>query len=295
MKTCSQCGLDKPLDSFSHRMRLLKRTGETVPRYEGACKACHVAYSAAYQRKPGVRERQQTMRANKRLAGVPLRPRGKRYCEKTPQEKAAQLESQRRWRAANKEKAKHQWRQYAAIRRSERFARDWPLVVAHYGNCCLSCGTTGGKLIPDHVIPLDWEDERYNCLSNLQPLCKACNGKKSGLALDYRKDNGWWIFNNIPLASSPFIGKRREGSLTDKSRAWGEALPHVFIPPVSPEEIQDVAAPTPMSAAEIQLLRIKLGAKPPPKEPKPKRVKKKLYGGFEKEWKRDPRAMRSPL
>lgn len=66
------------------------------------------------------------------------------------------------------------------------------LLAAVYGGTCLDPGCAGGyeKLVKDHVVPISWE-EGHNRISNIQPLCGPCNGRKSNNhAEDYRPDGG---------------------------------------------------------------------------------------------------------
>lgn len=59
------------------------------------------------------------------------------------------------------------------------------LVFLAYGRKCLACGSTRNIEI-DHVVPRSWGGG--NEFSNLQPLCKICNSRKSNKsARDYRR------------------------------------------------------------------------------------------------------------
>jgi 5-methylcytosine-specific restriction endonuclease McrA len=53
-----------------------------------------------------------------------------------------------------------------------------------FGNQCLSCGVVGVDLTVDHVLPLSKGGR--NEISNIQPLCHACNVKKGDQMIDYR-------------------------------------------------------------------------------------------------------------
>ena len=92
---------------------------------------------------------------------------------------------------------------YKRKARNPRFVRDWPLIVAHYGNACIHCKSK--EIASDHVIPLVPGREDLNCLANLQPLCRKCNSGKSGLAHDYRPDKGLWILQTFKEAREPFM------------------------------------------------------------------------------------------
>lgn len=56
-------------------------------------------------------------------------------------------------------------------------------VFELYGNKCLCCGTEE-KITIDHVVPV--KKGGVNELSNMQPLCKSCNSRKSTSTTDYR-------------------------------------------------------------------------------------------------------------
>lgn len=56
-------------------------------------------------------------------------------------------------------------------------------VFKLYGNKCLCCGIEENITI-DHVIPV--KKGGVNELSNMQPLCKSCNSRKSTFTTDYR-------------------------------------------------------------------------------------------------------------
>jgi 5-methylcytosine-specific restriction endonuclease McrA len=62
-------------------------------------------------------------------------------------------------------------------------AAEWRAVCDKYGNRCLSCGKVG-NLTPDHVIPISRGGS--NEITNIQPLCLACNMHKSAKTIDYR-------------------------------------------------------------------------------------------------------------
>jgi 5-methylcytosine-specific restriction endonuclease McrA len=55
-----------------------------------------------------------------------------------------------------------------------------------YGNKCLCCGTDKEHLYPDHVVPLSLNLPHSDEISNIQPLCVSCNGKKHTKTIDYR-------------------------------------------------------------------------------------------------------------
>ncbi len=58
-------------------------------------------------------------------------------------------------------------------------ATHWEQVKADFGHHCAYCGTDG-KLIMDHVIPINRAALGEHKLGNLAPACQSCNAKKSG-------------------------------------------------------------------------------------------------------------------
>ncbi|MGC5004800.1 HNH endonuclease [Streptomyces sp. DT203] len=63
-------------------------------------------------------------------------------------------------------------------------AEEWQQLLAQHGHGCLACGK-GGKLQPDHVVPLSWPGAS-NAIDNIQPLCGTCNRRKGDRHIDYR-------------------------------------------------------------------------------------------------------------
>lgn len=57
-------------------------------------------------------------------------------------------------------------------------------LCRQYGNVCLRCSKKR-ILVPDHVIPLARGGK--NDITNIQPLCRMCNGMKGTDSTDYRK------------------------------------------------------------------------------------------------------------
>jgi len=57
-------------------------------------------------------------------------------------------------------------------------------LCASYGNRCLRCGITGVELTADHVIPITKGGSSW--ITNIQPLCRSCNSRKSNRHIDYR-------------------------------------------------------------------------------------------------------------
>lgn len=62
-------------------------------------------------------------------------------------------------------------------------AQEWLAVCEQHGNRCAACGAQR-RLTIDHIIPI--AQGGSNDISNIQPLCAACNRKKSNKTIDYR-------------------------------------------------------------------------------------------------------------
>lgn len=90
------------------------------------------------------------------------------------------------WAAANPEKARQKYTDYKARLKAapgQLTPRLVAMVYEIHGHQCLKCAATKDLTI-DHVLPLTLGGS--NCLDNLQPLCRACNGGKGGRFGDYR-------------------------------------------------------------------------------------------------------------
>lgn len=129
--------------------------------------------------------------------------------DKTKKQKREAYEAVKRWRAKNKGQFNAEARLAIHLRRSIAFQRAWPLIVEHYGNKCLNCGT-GNGLCFDHVVPLSQGGE--NQLANGQPLCRKCNTFKGMIeanASDWRPDKGAWVTELVRL--NPHLVIRKAG------------------------------------------------------------------------------------
>jgi len=96
----------------------------------------------------------------------------------------------RNWRKRNPEKIKEIERKYNPIKNSKRRARlknnggsfttkEWEQKKKEFDYTCAICGEKEPqiKLTVDHIIPLN--KNGVNSIDNIQPLCIACNIKKS--------------------------------------------------------------------------------------------------------------------
>jgi|ERR687896_2491691 5-methylcytosine-specific restriction endonuclease McrA len=78
-----------------------------------------------------------------------------------------------------------------AKRRAEAFGysgahftlEEWEGLLASCGHRCLSCGSVE-DLTADHIHPLSLGGS--NAITNIQPLCEECNGRKGLVMVDYR-------------------------------------------------------------------------------------------------------------
>ena len=110
---------------------------------------------------------------------------GKPYSQRNVQ---AQIRQTREWERRNPDKARAMDRVAKMNRRARNMngahtADEWRLLCAQYGNVCLCCGSSA-PLTVDHVIPL--ARGGTNTIDNIQPLCHACNTRKSTRTTDYR-------------------------------------------------------------------------------------------------------------
>lgn len=156
MKTCSKCGLIKPLDGFY-------KTG-------AQCKACRIEHVRNYQKERGIVPRSD-------------------WCKRNPELTAA---ASRRYRAAHPDRMKIQWALGNAKRRQaiagSLTALDRAKTSAYrvkiLNNPCHYCGEVKEEMHTDHYYPLarGGTDHWFN----LVRACKDCNlSKQSRLASEF--------------------------------------------------------------------------------------------------------------
>lgn len=138
----------------------------------------------------------------------------KRYQANNPE---AHRERSRRYYDGNIEKMREKSRGYTKAnpekrsagvqrRRAKRkaaggsyTAAEWEAIKKAQDYTCLCCGRREPeiKLTVDHVVPIDKRGR--NDASNLQGLCRKCNGKKFTKVIDYRSGLGIlrWVQNKL--------------------------------------------------------------------------------------------------
>lgn len=122
---------------------------------------------------------------------ISKRRRENRNCEREAEyreknkEKVAQ--ANREWAKNNKDKVNAIAHKKRAILRNcegSYTSEEWIALCEAYGNKCLCCRKPNIKLTVDHIIPLSRGGSNY--ITNIQPLCQACNNKKYTKTTDYR-------------------------------------------------------------------------------------------------------------
>ncbi len=193
VRRCWKCGEWKPITEY-HKSS--GRSDGLDPR----CKACKREYRRAnkerfnalarnYPRKP------EQARAKKRRyeAAHPDRVRQqqrrtwlRRY--NAPGVKKQIQARQKQWRDANPHIVKEMVHRRRARKQNaggSYTAQQWLDLCAYYDQRCLCCGLQE-VLTVDHIVPLSRGGS--NDISNIQPLCRACNSAKYDRTIDYRHD-----------------------------------------------------------------------------------------------------------
>ncbi len=190
-RTCTKCAEVKPLaEGFYYETRSAK--------YLTVCKACIKSYNQERRQTGPGKEQYETYHrdyyARRKTQGIT----SKKWADKTPKERKSAYLAVLKWRAKNPEKASRESGLSLTLRRSKPFRKAWPVILAHYGNACLSCGSVD-KVCFDHVVPMSMQGD--NSLANGQPLCLKCNTMKGATSMtkDYRPDQGAWIRELVRL------------------------------------------------------------------------------------------------
>jgi 5-methylcytosine-specific restriction endonuclease McrA len=192
-KKCTKCGEYKDKSEFSKHK--LQKDG-----LQTQCKECRRILDHNY--------RTTHLEQN--------RKRSHKYYDAHPE---IQLNSNKKWRQANKEKVREIGRNYYkkhdAVREYKRLwikehpeinaansrnrrarvkgnggeiqSNEWIRLKTFYNNTCLCCYRQEPeiKLTLDHVVPIALGGR--NTIDNSQPLCQTCNSRKGKRTIDYRK------------------------------------------------------------------------------------------------------------
>lgn len=191
---CSKCGIWKPLDEYHVDRK--KANG-----HHCYCKACSklvrsnayktnkvalddyaLRYQYVTQRTKWLAYQRELNKDARRRAGVSARP----LFASQEERMAARRIKRRLWQQQNKARVKaiqHRRRALVARTGGSFSAHEWDALCMTYGNVCLCCREQK-PLHADHVIPVSRGGS--SDISNIQPLCKSCNSKKSTRTIDYR-------------------------------------------------------------------------------------------------------------
>ncbi len=186
-RTCTKCAEVKPLaEGFYYETRSAK--------YLTVCKECIAIANKARRKTPNGQAQQHAVYERRKAKGIT----SKKWADKTLKERKSAYAAVLKWRARNPLRASHEQSQSLTLRRSKPFRKAWPVILAHYGNACLSCGSVD-KVCFDHVVPMSMQGD--NSLANGQPLCLKCNTMKGATSMtkDYRPDQGAWIRELVRL------------------------------------------------------------------------------------------------
>lgn len=189
MKTCSKCLVEKTNDNF-HRQATQK------DGLHPWCKQCGRDYRLTNIERERARLKEWYYRNhNKRLAqNRASRLKNKERIAKQRQQFTLDNKEMlsRRWKVWSSQnqdyiKAKRAKRRALEADSSGSFTKaEWKTLKQQYDNSCLACGLSEPdvELVPDHIVPLVRGGTSF--ISNIQPLCRYCNGSKFTKVIDYR-------------------------------------------------------------------------------------------------------------
>lgn len=190
MKTCSKCFVELLEDTFYKQKN-------QVAGLHPWCKKCCREYRLVNIEQERVRQRVWYYKNHKKRLAQNKASQIRNRNKTREQRKKFTLENREllanRWKewAKNNQshiKAKKAMRKAREAKNGGSFTRDeWDNLKEVYNNSCLMCGKPEPSihLVPDHVVPLAKGGSSF--ISNIQPLCRYCNGSKYTKIIDYRK------------------------------------------------------------------------------------------------------------
>lgn len=159
LKRCGDCGLDRARADFARSARC--KDGLTWN-----CRDCSKRYRE---------ENRET-----------IQTRYRDYCQAN---KAILAARNRAWARANPERIKIYRERTRALKLAHGAGvtfDQWQAIKTLYEHRCLACGRKPPEIAleMDHVVPLSRGGAHD--VSNVQPLCRSCNARKSQRTIDYR-------------------------------------------------------------------------------------------------------------
>lgn len=179
MKTCSKCGVSKPLNEFFAR-----KSGSSDGRMS-SCKDCKTKAIYAWREKNRTqlneyqRDYYHRQDVKEKVSAYHASEHGRELGRKRDAKRA---DKKKAWRQNNVESCrvysrnKHAKRKVAINATAEKITpKDWYGIVAMYQGCCYYCGTKT-KMTMEHMIPLSKGGSHSK--DNIVPACMPCNRKK---------------------------------------------------------------------------------------------------------------------
>lgn len=172
-KVCKRCEQMRSIDEYVADPRFLDG-------HSSWCKACYAEY-----RKRPEQKAKQNQRAKERYADPEWRAMYQAKNNARTRERYHTDPTYKQRKAKYKSVFNHKRR--TKTRTGDLTVEQWEEIKAYYGNVCLCCGSIENLQL-EHVVPLARGGE--HTASNIQVLCKSCNGKKMTKIIDYRPDKG---------------------------------------------------------------------------------------------------------
>ena len=210
-KMCSKCKEIKDAECFGSDPKM-------TLGLKSRCKKC-CSDAMMERRKSNPEFYNSQARERNRKNPQPRRDSAKRYRLKNPEVcKASKLKwyydnieisraRAREWNRKNQERRKENLEKWLAENPSKRreydskrramivnapgrgvTSEEWQYVLRFFGNVCQKCNSSEAIEL-DHIVPLIAGGAHD--ISNIQPLCKSCNCKKSRSSVDYRFIADW--------------------------------------------------------------------------------------------------------